>query len=372
MSAILTINTGSSSFKWTLFHGDVLSLRGEAPWTSAHLPSRAAQISATLSSLPPFSAVGHRFVHGGLRFHRPEVLRGSPEARSEDEALRKALNTLTELDPEHLPTSLTAVDAVSAHFPGTPQVLVFDTAFHRTIPEAAAGDAIPAAWVERWGLHRYGFHGLSVSYATERTAELLGRMPGKMVVCHLGSGCSITAVEKGRSVATTMGFSPTDGVMMATRSGALDPSLILYLQEQCGLSAGELREALTKQSGILGVSGISGDLREVLGAAAEGSPRAQLAYDRFVHSLRRAVGGMVAVLGGVDVMVFTGGMGENSAQLRRDVTSAFAYAGFAAAMESGDHDRITSARRSAIAVLVIRAREDLVLYRAVRQAVPVP
>jgi acetate kinase len=360
MTRVLVLNTGSSSLKWTVLDGDETThAGGSETWVSDDARSRAEQIRAVLARAEAFEIVGHRVVHGGTRFR---------EAIFIDEEVRQELGRLSELDPEHMHASLAGIDAARAAFPLVPQVAVFDTAFHGTLPEAAAGYGLPFEWTERWGLRRFGFHGLSVAYAVERARELLGATPARMIVCHLGSGCSVTAVEKGRSVDTSMGFSPLEGVMMATRSGSIDPGLLLYLQERCGVSIDELRETLTNRSGLYGVSGVSGDLRHVVQAAAEGSARAQLAYERFVLSIRRALGSMAAVLGGLDAVVFTGGIGENSVPVRQDAASALGFAGVELAKDanaSNDADQDVSVPGSRVHVLVIRAREDLTILRDV-------
>jgi len=207
----------------------------------------------------------------------------------------------------------------------------------------------------------------------DRTRALLGRTPPKTIVCHLGSGCSITAVRDGRSVDTTMGFTPLEGVMMATRSGSIDPGLLLHLQRRLGIGAAELQDALENRSGLLGVSGISADLRRVIEAADDGSARARLAYDAFVWSLRRAVGAMAGVLGGADAIVFTGGIGENSHRVRADVAPALGSPGLildASANRSGSGDRVVSGAGAAVTALVIRAREDLMILSDTRRLIP--
>jgi acetate kinase len=356
----LVLNTGSSSLKWTLLAADARVLAGASePWRAEDGAARAAQLRAALEQAPPFDVVGHRVVHGGTRFRQAVAI---------DASVRAALAELSPLDPEHMQASLMAIDAVTAAFPSVPQFAAFDTAFHATLSEASAGYGLPQEWSERWGLRRFGFHGLSVAYAVERTGELLGAIPRHLIVCHLGSGCSVTAVDGGRSVDTTMGFSPLEGLMMATRSGSIDPGLLLYLQEQCHVGIAELRETLTKRSGLRGVSGISGDLRQVLEAADGGSPHAQLAYERFVLSIRRALGAMAGVLGGIDALVFTGGIGENSTRIRRDTASALRFAGLELAKDSkaskdADHDIATTGSR--VRCLVVRAREDLAILKQV-------
>jgi acetate kinase len=360
VTRILVLNTGSSSVKWTVLAADKTALAGGSePWAAEDSATRADQLKATLARAPAFDVAGHRIVHGGLRFRQAVFI---------DPGVREELAALSDLDPEHMHAALAGIDAVSAAFPTVPQVATFDTAFHATMPEAAAGYGLPFEWVERWGLRRFGFHGLSVAYAVERTNELLDCSPSRLIVCHLGSGCSVTAVEAGRSIDTTMGFSPLEGVMMATRSGTIDPGLMLYLQQHCQVSVEELRETLTKRSGLRGVSGISGDLREVLQSADGGSSRAQLAYGRFVISIRRALGSMMGALGGVDALVFTGGIGENSARVRRDATRALQFAGLELdedANASADVDRDISVPGTRVRVLVLQAREDLAILTEV-------
>jgi acetate kinase len=360
MTRVLVLNTGSSSVKWTVLGDDeTVIASGDEPWVSEDRAAREAQLRATLARAPAFEVAGHRFVHGGTRFREAVVV---------DARVREELAELTELDPDHMHASLAGLDAARAAFPSMPQVVAFDTAFHATLPEAAAGYGLPFEWTQRWGLRRFGFHGLSVAYAVRRSRELLGAVPARLIVCHLGSGCSITAVRDGRSIDTTMGFSPLEGLMMATRSGSIDPGVMLHLQQHCGVGLDELREALTRRSGLLGVSGVSSDLRKVIEAADAGSPRAQLAYDRFLLSIRRALGAMAAVLGGVDAIVLTGGIGENSARARRDAAQALQFAGLELAEQANasvDDDRDVAAPGSRIRVLVVRAREDLAILQEV-------
>ncbi|RYZ03340.1 MAG: acetate/propionate family kinase [Myxococcales bacterium] len=357
---VLVLNTGSSSLKWTLLAADKRILAGGSePWRAEDSATRGGQVRAALEQAAPFDVVGHRVVHGGKRFQQAVAI---------DASTREALEELSAFDPEHMQAALMAIDAVTASFPAVAQVAAFDTAFHATLPEASAGYGLPQEWSERWGLRRFGFHGLSVAYAVERVGELLGAIPRYLIVCHLGSGCSVTAVEGGRSVDTTMGFSPLEGLMMATRSGSIDPGLLLYLQEHCHVGIAELRETLTKRSGLRGVSGISGDLRQVLEAADGGSVHAKLAYERFVLSIRRALGAMAGVLGGADALVFTGGIGENSARLRRDCVSALRFAGLELAEGpnvSSDSDGDIATTGSRVRCLVVRAREDLTILKKV-------
>jgi acetate kinase len=233
------------------------------------------------------------------------------------------------------------------------------------LSKAAAGYALPTEWTQRWGLRRFGFHGLSVSWSVDWARQQLQPFPQRLVVAHLGSGCSVTAVLDGRSIDTSMGFTPLEGLMMATRAGSVDPGLLLYLQRQQGVSALELEDVLTNQSGLLGVSGISGDIREVLKAADAGNSNAWLAYDRFIFCARRAVGAAAGVLGGIDALVFTGGIGEHNPRVRRDIAAAFDGLELDASAER-DEGLISSAG-SRVRAAVVKAREDLVLLREVRR-----
>jgi len=323
------------------------------------LDAAAQPIVAVLERVGGIDAIGHRIVHGGASFR--ETVRVDTEVRA-------ALESLVELDPLHMRRALAVVDAVGARLPSLPQFAAFDTAFHATIPEPAAGYGLPFEWTERWGLRRFGFHGLSVAHATERAGRMIGRTPRRLVVCHLGSGCSVTALADGRSIDTTMGFTPLEGLMMATRAGSVDPGLLFHLQLRHGIGAAELRETLTGRSGLLGVSGVSGDLRDVLAAASSGSTRAALAYQRFIVSAKRGIGSTLAVLGGLDALVFTGGVGENSPRVRRDLASSLAFAGAELdleANESATPDVDVAMRGAAVRILVVRAREDLVILRDV-------
>ncbi len=303
------MNMGSSSLKWAVLDADTESVQheGDAHWQATGAGRHADELTAALGQVHDVSAVGHRVVHGGTTFRDPVLV---------DDRVRDGISQLVQLAPLHNPSALAGIDAAVKQFPGIPQVAAFDTAFHRDIPERAAIYAVPWDWTQRWGLRRFGFHGLSVAYAVSRTAELLGRLPGRIVVCHLGGGCSVTAVASGRSVHTSMGFTPLEGTMMTQRSGTLDPGLLLDLLTRRGVAAAEADRALNEQSGLLGVSGVSSDLREVLQAAQAGQGRAQLAIDMFVHRLVETIGGMVATLGGLDALVFTGGIGEHSALIR--------------------------------------------------------
>jgi acetate kinase len=248
-----------------------------------------------------------------------------------------------------------------------PQIAVFDTGFHRKMPLAAAVYPGPYEWFAD-GVHRYGFHGINHQYCAGRAARLLGRELNslKLVSCHLGNGCSLAAIRDGHSVDTTMGFTPLEGLMMGTRSGSVDPGILTYLVRQKGISAERLDEILNKESGLLGISGISGDMRLILAAMSDGNERAQLAFDIYIHRLRSGIGAMVAVLGGVDALIFTAGVGENSPDVRAATCESFRYLGVKLdpgknAQSQSDQD--IAAPDSSVRVLVIRAQEDWAIAR---------
>jgi acetate kinase len=254
--------------------------------------------------------------------------------------------------------------------PAVPAVACFDTAFHATIAAAAATFALPEEWRTRWSLRRYGFHGLSYSYAARRAAEILGRDDGelRLVACHLGAGASLAAIRGGSSVDTTMGFTPLDGLVMATRSGSVDPGLVLWLEEHVHMPPAELAAALEYRSGLYGLAGTA-DMPDLLSRAAGGDPRAELAREVYLHRLRGSIAAMAAALNGLDAIVFTGGVGENSAEIRRRALDGLGFLGVAAdpaSNDSGTGDREIGAPAAAVRALVIGAREDLEIARQVR------
>jgi acetate kinase len=302
-------------------------------------------------------------VHGGERYR---------DAVRIDRAVEADLCGLIELAPLHQPKSLAALEAVTRMLPDVPAVACFDTAFHATLPAAAYTYALPAPWRERWGLRRYGFHGLSHAWVARRAPELLHRDPAELriVSCHLGAGASLCAIHGGRSVDTTMGFTPLAGLVMATRSGSVDPGLLLWLAEHEGLPAAELADALEHRSGLLGLAG-SADMREIIERDATGEPAAQLALAVYVHRLRGEIAAMTAALGGLDVLVFTGGVGERSAPLRALTVAGLGFLGAeldGTRNDAGGPDRELSAAGSRVRTLVIQAREDLEIARQARAA----
>jgi acetate kinase len=315
---ILVVNAGSSSLKLRVLDLDdtvVASHDLTAPRGRAGEPA----VTRTLGGLEGIDAVGHRIVHGGTEFTGLVVL---------DRHVQERLRTLTDLAPLHQPKSLAALAAVEVALPGVPAVACFDTAFHVGIPAAAATYALPPQWRTRWDLRRFGFHGLSHAYASRRAAELLGRAPAglRVVTCHLGAGASLAAVRDGRSVDTTMGFTPLEGLVMATRSGSVDPGLLLWLEEHAGMPPPELAAALEHRSGLLGLAGTA-DMRAVVAAADAGDGDARLALEVYLHRLRAGIAAMAASMGGLDALVFTGGVGENASTVRRLAVEGLAFRG---------------------------------------------
>ena len=358
---VLVVNAGSSSLKLSLLGS------GEEPLAAEELAAPRSQVdpgelrSALESGLGDADAVGHRIVHGGPRFRSAVVV---------DESVRRALGELVDLAPLHQPKSLAALDAVSAELPMVPAVACFDTAFHATLSEAAATYALPAKWNTRWQLRRYGFHGLSHAWIARRAPELVGAAAGglRIVSCHLGAGASLCAIAGGRSVDTTMGFTPLEGLVMATRSGSVDPGLVLWLMEHEHLAEAEVARALEHESGVLGLCGTA-DMREVETRAGAGDAAARLALDTYLHRLRSLVGSMAAALGGLDVLAFTGGVGEHSAEIRAAAAAGLGFLGVAidaARNGAADGDGEISGAGAAARTVVVRAREDLEIATQVR------
>jgi acetate kinase len=284
--------------------------------------------------------------------------------------VKAALAGLAELAPLHNAANLDGVTAAAASLPGVPQVLAFDTAFHATIPPAHHVYALPYAWYSDWGLRRYGFHGLSHAYCAGRAAEMLGSPAARLVICHLGNGCSASAVAHGRCVDTSMGFTPLDGLMMGTRSGSVDPGLLLHVLRHRGLSADDLDRVLNREAGLLGVSGVSADMRQLLAAARDGNPRARLALDVYAHRVRQTVGAMTATLGGIDALVFTAGVGENAAEVRAQVCTGLEALGLELDASANAHtrpDADVARAGSRGRILLIATREDLMILRETRR-----
>jgi acetate kinase len=359
---VLVVNAGSSSLKLRVVEGDdSVAGRLDLPAVGDLAP---AQLEAALADLGPVDAAGHRVVHGGPDLREPVVV---------DAAVRRRLEELTDLAPLHQPPALAALDALSRARPGVPAVACFDTAFHAMLPAAAATYAIPVGWRRDRGVRRYGFHGLSHAWVARRAAEMataVGAPASRIVSCHLGAGASLAAVRDGRSVDTTMGFTPLEGLVMATRSGSVDPGAVLWLVTRGGLAPDEVLDALEHRSGLAALAGTP-DMAEVVRRAAAGDPDARLARDVYVHRLRAAVAAMVAALGGLDILAFTGGVGEHAPAVRSAAVAGLAYLGVAAdpaADARAKPDADVTAPGSTARVLVIEAREDLEIARGVRQA----
>lgn len=333
MSRILVVNAGSTSLK--------LSIVDEAG-TSQHIDSYE-------QARTQVEAAAHRVVHGGTRFYEPVVL---------DADVETVLDALVELAPLHNRPALAAIREAMRVLPYIPHVAVFDTAFHRTIPPEASTYALPLRWRDDWGIRRFGFHGLSVQSAAERI-----RVP-RLVVCHLGGGCSVTAVRDGRSVDTTMGFSPLEGVPMATRSGSIDAEIVLHLLRTRKLGLAEIEHALESESGLLG---LSGETERVEQLERSSSPAAQLALRVFTHRVAASVASMAASLDGIDALVFTAGVGEGSASVRRDVCRRLGFLGVELDIEANAAavpDVDVNAQGAAVRIVVLQAREDVVAARA--------
>lgn len=357
---VLVVNAGSSSLKLSVLDGDrVDSATTVERWEGVgHLEP----LRSFLDGAGGVDAVGHRVVHGGPELAGPTRV---------DSGLVDHLESLAHLAPLHLPHSVAGLREVGRLLPDVPAVACFDTGFHATMPVAASTYALPREWNERWRLRRYGFHGLSHAYAVRRGAELVGRRPEELSVvsCHLGAGASLAAVRGGRPVDTTMGFTPLAGLVMGTRSGTVDPGLLLWLLGPGGVGGGELAHALEHESGLKGLSGTSGDLRDVLRGREAGDPACGLAYDVFVHRLVREVAAMTASAGGLDLLVMTGGIGEHSPEVRADAAAALGYLGVAvdpAANRDAAGDVDLSAAGARVRTVVVTAREDLEIAGQVR------
>ncbi|BDI30590.1 acetate kinase [Capsulimonas corticalis] len=321
---VLALNAGSSSLKYRLFRvsdGVEEALHeGEAERLDGPMFPDAAGKAIEECRHYGVSAVGHRFVHGGADFHEPVVV---------TDGVRERLRGLAEIDPLHNPTEMAVMEETRRALPDAPVVAVFDTAFHHTLPEAAYRYALPWELSDRLGLRRYGFHGISHRYASERLFTLLGREAHgtKIVTCHLGSGASLCAIRDGESVDTSMGMTPLEGLVMGTRSGDIDPGLLLHLLRTQGMTAEALDDLLNRKSGLLGLSGRSADVRDL--EAAAGDARVALALEIFVDRVRKYLGAYAVVLGGLDAIVFTGGVGEHSAPIRARICRGLEFLGVA-------------------------------------------
>ena len=361
---VLTVNAGSSSLKLHVLDAEdgVIAVR-EADRVDDPEAARE-ELAAILAECGGIDAAGHRIVHGGSTFTAPTVV---------DSDVERELDSLADLAPLHNPPAVDAMRELDALLPGLPTVACFDTSFHAGIPAAASTYAIPAAWSERWPLRRFGFHGLSHAYASRRAAELLGRPVERLrlVTAHLGAGASLAAVRSGRSVDTTMGFTPLEGLVMATRSGSVDPGLLLWVQRHGGIGPEQMEAALDRESGLLGLSGRSADMREVIAGKEAGDERCALAFDVYVHRLTAGIAAMAASMGGLDGVAFTGGVGENSVPVREAACDGVSFLGLALDRElnrSASGDRVISAQGAAVPAVVVRAREEIEIAAQLRAA----
>ena len=358
---VLVVNAGSSTVKLRLLDAENALLADRELVLSGAQIDPAELRAALDEGLADADVVGHRVVHGGERFRDPVMI---------DAEIERALDALTALAPLHQPKSLAALRSVSAALPGVPAVACFDTAFHATIPPAARTYALPSSWRERWRLRRYGFHGLSHAWVARRVPELTGTPSSelKIVSCHLGAGASLCAIAGGASVDTTMGFTPLEGLVMATRSGSVDPGMLLWLLEQQGVGAPELSRALEHQSGLVGLAGTA-DMREVIESAERGDERCSLALEVYLHRLRGAIAAMAASLDGLDVLVFTGGVGERAAVVRSRAAAGLAFLGVRIdedANQEASGDCELGAPGASVRAMMMHAREDLEIAHEVR------
>lgn len=389
---ILVLNAGSSSFKLAIY--DITSIppkkpqdpiwEGDVDWSqNKNAPLLHASLSngifieqtlnlnkpsdilncllktttdgttKCLNSLSDIDIIGHRVVHGGNSLNQPIPI--SPKVKT-------SIRNQFPLAPLHNPDNLKGIEILEKLLPSTPQIAVFDTAFHSTIPPAASTYPGPYSWKEQ-GIKRYGFHGISHEYCSQRCADILKRdlQTLKIVNCHLGNGSSLAAIDKGKCIDTTMGFTPLEGLMMGTRCGSVDPGILLFLQQEKKISAKELFHSLNFESGLKGISGSTADMRDIMKLCSQGNARAKLAYDMYVHYLIRNLGSMIAVLGGIDALVFTAGIGENVPQIRQEACQALQQMGVVLDPEKNSHakgDTIISSKNSKVHVLVIKTEED--------------
>ncbi len=368
MSKVLVLNCGSSSVKYRLYDDDRVLTKGTVERVGERdggPPDHAAAVRQILAGLDlsGLAVVGHRVVHGGRRFTAPALV---------DDAVLAAIADLVPLAPLHNPANLAGIEMARAALPQVPQVAVFDTAFHHTLPESAATYAIDREVAQRYGVRRYGFHGTSHSYVSRRTAELLDRPYAEVntISLHLGNGASACAIAGGRSVATSMGMSPLEGLVMGTRSGDLDPTIVFHLRREGGLGVDEIDDLLNHRSGLLGLTGVN-DMREVLARRADGDEAATLAFDVYCRRITEYVGAYYALLGRVDAVTFTAGVGEHAAPVRAAALAGLTRLGITvdADRNTGSGDRLISPDGAEVAVCVIGTDEEREIARAARAVV---
>ena len=386
---ILVLNCGSSSIKYKLFDMDSKEViaqggiekiglkgsflkftlpNGEKKILEKDIPEHTVGVEfilhtltdpeyGAIKSLDEINAVGHRMVHGGERFSKSVLL---------DKEVLEAFTACNDLAPLHNPANLKGVDAISAILPNIPQVGVFDTAFHQTMPDYAYLYAVPYELYEKYGVRRYGFHGTSHRYVSQRVCEYLGVKPEglKLITCHIGNGGSIAAIKDGKCIDTTMGLTPLEGLMMGTRSGDIDAGAVTFIMDKEGLNTTGISNLLNKKSGVLGVSGVSSDMRELEAAVAEGNPKAILAEKMYFYRIKKYIGAYAAALGGVDVILFTGGVGENQASCRAGVCKGLEFMGVKLDAEKNKvrgEEAIISAADSKVKVVFIPTDEELLI-----------
>lgn len=345
-------------------HSEDVSWRGQADAVRRVVQDLQHVEPVALPMRDQLQAVGHRVVHGG-RF--TSAVRITP-------AVRSTIESLVELAPLHNPPSLSALTVAEQSFPDVPHVAVFDTSFHSTIPAEASTYAIPRQWTVDWGIRRYGFHGLSHAYCSQRAATILNRplQELRLIICHLGHGCSAAAIAHGRCIDTTMGFTPLEGLMMATRSGSIDPAIVTFVQQRHGLSAEAVEKSLNRESGLLGVSGISADLREILAGVRDGHESSKLAFAMYTRRIRQCIGAFAVTMNGVDALVFTAGVGEHSHQVRAEVCRGLECLGVGMDDEANvrcqpDADIATTTSR--VRILVIKTHEEVTMLQEVRRVI---
>lgn len=393
---ILVINAGSSSLKYQLIDMENESVMakglcerigiegsklnhtpngGEKVVIEKNMKDHSDAIAMVLEALTDkeygvigdmseISAVGHRVVHGGELFSGSVVI---------DDKVKEAIKECTPLAPLHNPANLIGIEACEKTMPGVPQVGVFDTAFHQTMPKEAYMYGLPYDLYTDYKVRRYGFHGTSHKYVSVRTAEILGKAPKdlKIITCHLGNGSSITAVENGKSVGTSMGFTPLAGTVMGTRCGSIDPAIVKFIAEVKNISVAEVDTLMNKESGVYGISGVSSDFRDLDAAAAEGNERAKLALDMFVYSVRKYIGQYIVQMGGVDAIVFTAGVGENDAKMREAITRNLEFLGIELDKEKNasvrGREEIVSTEGSRVKIVVVPTNEELMIARDTKE-----
>ncbi|QUH26245.1 acetate/propionate family kinase [Serpentinicella alkaliphila] len=312
-----------------------------------------------IASMNEISAVGHRVVHGGEKFTESVII---------TKEVKDALEACSELAPLHNPPNLMGINACEEILPNVPMVAVFDTAFHQTMPASSYIYALPYEYYEKHGIRRYGFHGTSHKYVSDRAASILGKPLSelKLVSCHLGNGASVTAINGGKSVDTTMGFTPLEGLVMGTRCGDIDPAIVTFIMEKEKMNIDQLNNLVNKQSGVLGISGVSSDFRDIEGAADEGNERAQLALDVYYQKVKKYIGAFAAEMGGIDAVLFTAGLGENSAAARKEICSGLEFLGIKIDDEKNNvrgKETVVTTDDSTVKVLLIPTNEELTIAR---------